>query len=62
MNQLLKQLIRDERGVTISAEFLVIVGVVTVIASAVIGYLLPAFKDLNTRAETSITNLSETGF
>ncbi|MDN5375112.1 MAG: hypothetical protein PWQ39_152 [Thermacetogenium sp.] len=60
--KLLTALILDERGAALSTEFLVIVGVAAAIASIVVGYLLPAFKDLNTRAETSITNLSETGF
>lgn len=60
--EFLRALVRDERGIALSAEFLIVVGVAAAIASIVIGYLLPAFKDLNARAETSITNLSETGF
>lgn len=60
--KLIKKIIHDERGVAISAEFLVIVGVAAAIAGIVAGRLLPVLKNLNTRAETSITSLSETGF
>jgi len=58
--EILKNIIKDQRGYGVS-ELLVIIALVTVIAAGILNTIVPAITDANVKMEDSITKIGGSG-